>query len=102
MKRILLISMLLCAMVIPSGAQQAPTADGTWLGTLNLPAARLRLGVILSGTSGPEASGILNSIDQGGVNIPLDRVEIAGDSLVIASVRLGLVIRGKLNDERTA
>jgi hypothetical protein len=95
-KHHLFAALLLDISVILSG-QQAGSIDGFWLGTLKVQTSELRLAIIISGSAGGHPEAILNSIDQGGVEVPCDEVILSGDTLMVAIHNLDLNIRGGID-----
>jgi hypothetical protein len=59
-------------------AQPSPDLSGRWEGTLEGGAGSLRLLVDVTGTADGIFLGVLTSVDQGNVRIPLDVVEVKG------------------------
>ncbi len=97
MKKHHLFAAILLALSVLLSGQQAGTIDGFWLGTLKVQSSELRLAVIISGSAGGHPVGILNSIDQGGAEVPLDEVLLSGDTLMVAAHNLGMNIRGVID-----
>ena len=56
--------------------------EGTWVGTLHIPAGDLRLVFHFGMTAADTIRGTLDSPDQGAMDIPLGRVTFDGDTLV--------------------
>lgn len=92
MKRIALVLVFILSLSSLLKAQES--LDGIWLGTLKLPNAELRLAIIISNTSTAEPEALLNSLDQGGVEVPMDKVTLNGDTLEVSGASLGLKIKG--------
>lgn len=81
--------LLLCLMVIAfqsaSGQIEKDLVPGTWLGTLDLRSASLRLVFNISYTEEGSFEATLDSPDQGARGIPMGQVRLTGDSLMIAA-----------------
>lgn len=78
-------------------------AAGTWLGTLSVGPAELRLGLIVTEDAGGRLRASLNSIDQGGVTLPADEIMAADGGKVRFELKLiGASFDGKLSDDRKA
>jgi hypothetical protein len=78
------------ALTAVCGAAQAQNAAGDWHGTLTAPTgAMLRLGLTLKAKAGGGYEGVLTSVDQGGVMIPLDQAKVEKGTLSfsIAAIR---------------
>jgi hypothetical protein len=89
--------------VLESGAQSLATgegAEGTWEGTLQAGATKLRLIVALTKSSGGMYSGQLNSVDQG-ATLVVENGTLNGDAIRFEVERIGGVYEGALNKERT-
>ena len=56
--------------------------EGTWVGTLHIPAGNLRLVFHFGMTAADTIRGTLDSPDQGAMDIPLGRVTFDGDTLI--------------------
>lgn len=78
------------ALAAVGGAAQAQNAAGDWHGALVTPAGMtLRLGLTLKSKTGGVYEGVLTSVDQGGVMIPLDQAKVDKGTLSfsIAAIR---------------
>jgi peptidase M23-like protein len=75
-------------------------AEGTWEGTLQARAIKLRLIVTLTKSSGGVYSGELNSVDQG-ATLVVENGTLNGDAIRFEVDRIGGVYEGVLNKERT-
>jgi len=83
---------------------QAPTTDleGTWQGTLVTGSTQLRLIVRLSKTSDGLYLGTLESVDQGGVKIPIDRIQVTGDSVRLELKAVNGTFDGAITRDHTS
>ena len=80
----------------------APTdVRGTWLGTLTVPGAELRIVFNIEG-AGDSLTATLDSPDQGATGIPASNVTLEGDSLEVQVASIMGAFRGKIgaNGER--
>lgn len=69
-----------------ASAQAFAGADrfiGNWMGTLSLPAARLRLALTITRDPNGQLTGVMTSVDQGNAVIP-STLTITGESIVVA------------------
>ncbi len=82
-----------------SAAASSPI-EGTWEGTLQAGASKLRLIVKLTKSSGGVYSGELNSVDQG-ATLAVRNGTLDGDAIRFEVERIGGVYEGVLNKERT-
>ena len=97
MKKLLSTAFLLIALTTGLIAQTSKSVDGIWLGTLKVQTAELRLGFTFSGAEEGNLSAIMTSIDQGGVEVPMDVVTLKGDSLVVKHPPIMMEIEGKID-----
>jgi dipeptidyl aminopeptidase/acylaminoacyl peptidase len=86
----------------PAAAGQAPATDfaGSWLGTLEAGAQKLRLLVTITKSEAGSYSGKFESLDQG-ASIPIDTVTINGDAVRFEIKAASIVYEATLNKERT-
>jgi uncharacterized protein len=82
-------------------AQSAETAGkniaGDWNGTLDVQGQKLRLVVHVKKNADGKLSGTLDSPDQGGKDIPLSSVELAGGDVKLELAGIAAGYQGKLN-----
>jgi len=94
-----------CFLLALSTAVGQTTADtsavGTWLGVLEAGGARLRLVLHIAVSNTGTLAGTVDSPDKGVKGIPLSRVYVSGDSLVVAVSAALAGYEGKFADERT-
>ena len=76
---------------------QKPTIDGHWLGTLDLPTAKLRLAVTISGSDGDEIKAVLTSLDQGMAEIPLNEAKLENGTLTVEASAIGVHMTGPID-----
>ena len=81
---------------------QAPAKglEGSWHGTLEAGATKLRLLVTVTRSEAGVYAGKFESLDQG-ATIPLDTVTLKGDDVTFESKSAGIVFDAVLNKERT-
>ena len=71
---------------VAARAQASSNTDryiGNWVGTLSMPAAKLRLALTITRDSAGNLAGVMTSLDQGNARIPA-RLTLNGDTLVVA------------------
>jgi pimeloyl-ACP methyl ester carboxylesterase len=75
--------MALCAILAIGGATgaRAQEAAGSWIGTLSVGAAQLRLAAHIQKAANGAYSGTLDSLDQGTMALPLANVTVSGGEL---------------------
>ncbi len=84
-------------------AQEPPDANtanfaGTWMGTLDVGAAQLRLRFVIAETEGvPGAT--LFSVDQGNAQIQVAETTVSGDTISMTMPMVGASFRGTLSEE---
>ena len=78
-------------------AQDKPSIDGIWFGTLKIETMQLRLGFTFSESAQGKLEAILTSIDQGNAKVPMDEFLLAGDTLTISHPPIGLKITGMVD-----
>ena len=83
-------------------AAQAPekTFEGTWQGTLDVGAAKLRLALAVTRSDAGVYTGKFDSLDQG-ASIPIDSITVDADAVRLEVKSAGIVYEGVLNKERT-
>ena len=85
------------------GGAQAQNAAGDWHGTLTAPTgAMLRLGLMLKAKAGGGYEGILTSVDQGGVMIPLDTAKVDNGMLTFSIAAINGSYSGKWDGAKKA
>lgn len=107
-----LISCLILVLVMGSPlvhGQQKPNSDeskaaqsdflGSWVGSLNVGAVRLRLVFHIQSTDGTLAVK-LDSPDQGAKGIPLDQIVIAGSKITIGSKKMNATYEGTMESTK--
>jgi hypothetical protein len=98
MKRSINAALALCAFAV-AGHAQAPGAAGRWEGRIG--GSGLRLVLDITRARDGLHFGTLTSVDQGGVGIPIDRLEVSGDSVRFAIQSLRITFAGLLNADDT-
>ena len=81
----------------PTGS--LPSVDGTWEGTLDVGAAKLKLVLHIESLKNGALTGRLDSPDQGATDLPLDSVSLAGGTFRFEMKSLGGVYEGKLTGD---
>lgn len=93
---------LFFAGVLPAGAGRAGAEDGavlgTWQGTLDVGAAKLRLAFNFQANAEGKLAATLDSIDQGVKGIAVDEVSFADKKLTLAIESLGVRYEATLDD----
>jgi pimeloyl-ACP methyl ester carboxylesterase len=92
---------LLLVLLLSFTASAEPPIEGTWLGTLNAGAQKLRLSVTLT-RSGMALAGTLNSLDQGSGEMPLQAVAFRDGKLTFTLPALGISYTGTLAGDAIA
>ena len=81
-----------------AAAQPGETIEGTWLGTLMLPSAELRIVFHVTPAEDGSLTATLDSPDQGATGIPVDAVTVAGDSVLFSVKAIGGLYEGILGE----
>ena len=96
----------LISSVIAFGQKPAPPTDsspsviGTWEGTLDAGAAKLRLVLHIEGVKDGALVARLDSPDQGATDLPIDSLSIAGNTLHFEMKSLAAMYEGKLESDQ--
>jgi uncharacterized protein len=98
MKKILFALLIIVASFVGMAQSNFNKVTGSWLGTLDVGAAKLRIGLLVADSSGILASKLM-SPDQGAMNIRVDKTEFADDTLKIVSKEISASFKGKLTNE---
>lgn len=107
MRRTLLIALmalfLLIPVSIPVSAQEAANPDvvGAWGGTLVVPGAQLRIVFRITRNADGTLSTMMDSLDQGAVDIPMDVTRFDGRNLHLELTAAQAVYDGVMNDAAT-
>jgi len=80
----------------PAG-DSSPNVVGTWEGTLDAGAARLKLVLHIDAAKEGALVGRLDSPDQGATDLPIDSLSLAGNTLKFEMKSLGATYEGKLD-----
>jgi hypothetical protein len=91
-------SVLLLALTQLVVAQGGPGVEGNWLGTLNAGAVRLRIALKVAKAPDNALSAKFTSLDQGGTELPVARIEQTGMTLKF-ELMPGANFEGTLNAE---
>jgi len=74
--------------------------EGTWAGTLDVNGVRMRLLLAMRNQSGGTSTGILTSVDEGGLQVPVTVTAQEGSGVVLDFKAVGASFTGTLNRER--
>jgi pimeloyl-ACP methyl ester carboxylesterase len=97
------LGLIIC--VLAFGQKPAPPADsspsviGTWEGTLDVGAAKLRLVLHIDGGKDGALVARLDSPDQGATDLPIDSLSVASNTLHFEMKSLGAIYEGKLESD---
>ena len=83
------------------GQTPAKDFEGSWLGTLDTGAAKLRLLVTVTKSDAGAYTGNLKSLDQIADPIPIETITVNGDAVRLETKSPAIVYEGILNKERT-
>jgi hypothetical protein len=92
---------LFSAGAFPIAAQAAEGLPGTWEGALVAGPNKLRVVLEVNQTADGVYLGTLVSLDQGGVRISLDKIEVSEDKVRLEARAVGGSFEGVLNEDRT-
>jgi hypothetical protein len=98
---IFLCSMTMCLMVATTYAQAPGGLEGKWEGTLVVGPNQLRLVLNISKASDGLYLGTLTSLDQGGIRIPMDKIQLMGDSVRLEVKAVNGTLDGTLSEDKT-
>jgi hypothetical protein len=73
--------------------------EGKWLGTLQVPGAKLRIAVVVSREQDGTYSATMKSIDQGSGQMPMSEVVYERQRLIVKAADLGVEIEGTVDIE---
>jgi len=94
------LALLLAGLVAaPLAAQTRPLAPGDYVGSLDVGGVTLRVGFSVRARPDGSLEADLDSYDQGTMNIPVDSVRVAGDSVGFWFRRIGGSYRGRLEGD---
>src|SRR2546423_515431 len=77
----------------------SPSVIGTWEGTLDAGAAKLRLVLHIDGAKDGALVARLDSPDQGATDLPIDFLSVADNTLHFEMKSLGAIYEGKLESD---
>jgi pimeloyl-ACP methyl ester carboxylesterase len=80
-------------------ANSSPSVIGTWEGTLNAGAAKLRLVLHIDGGKDGALVARLDSRDQGAADLPIDSLSVASNTLHFEMKSLAAIYEGKLEGD---
>jgi len=98
MKRIILAILSIILLHSSQTAAQEHKFEGNWLGSLKISSISLRIVLKISKNEKDGYKAIMNSPDQTDKDIPVEKVEIAGDSIKLFVDAIGGSYKGKLAD----
>ena len=92
---------LVCVAASPAGAAEGAGkgAEGTWLGTLEVPMMKLRVAFKLVKGDAAALAGTMDSIDQGAKGIPVSKVTVSQRKVRIEVKAVGGVFEGTLSED---
>lgn len=101
MLKTMTIAAMILSVLLPAASSQTPGLEGMWEGTLSVGGASLRL--IFKVAKAPDGSltATLDSLDQGALGLPVDKVTLDGKSVLFDLKRLGAAFEAKANAEFT-
>src|SRR5438045_5018950 len=82
------------------GQTTAKSFDGSWQGTLEAGAAKLRIALIVTKSDAGVYTGKFDSLDQG-ATIPIDAITVTNDAVRLDMKSAGILYEGVLNKEGT-
>jgi pimeloyl-ACP methyl ester carboxylesterase len=87
-------------------SSEEPRADmdiaGTWVGTVEVPPAPLRVVFNIEGSAESSWSGTADSPDEGAIGIPITRIDVSGERVEVRIDSMGVVFSGEVSsDEQT-
>lgn len=72
---------------------------GTWLGTLQVPPAPLRVVFNIEPDADSSWKGTADSPEQGGIGIPITQIDVSGERVVVRIESIGVVFSGQLSND---
>ncbi len=90
---------LLCLSAVGAEPSKEPTLEGTWAGTLDVGAIKLRLVFDLKKNPDATWAATMDSPDQNALGLKIDRVTTEKNSVVLELKRLGGIFEGKFSDD---
>src|SRR5215813_258619 len=82
-------------------SQSAAGLEGRWEGTLSVGPNQLRLVIEVTKTSDGLYFGSLVSVDQGGLRIPIDKIQLMNSSVHLELKAINGTFDGTLSDDKT-
>jgi len=104
MKRILMLAVIAVCALCPAGAQdvaQKTNITGTWLGTLDTGAIKLRIAFHIT-VNGKAYGATMDSLDQGANGLPVASVTREGAQLTMTMPMMGAKYEGTIADDGTS
>src|ERR1035437_2791661 len=98
MKRFIPIIFSIFLLHYSPAAAQEHRFEGNWLGNLKVSSVTLRIVLKISKLEKNSYKAVLNSPDQTDKDIPVDKVDISGDSIKLFVTMIGGSYKGKLTD----
>jgi hypothetical protein len=96
------VALLLCVSPFQLAAQPVSRAAGSWIGTLQVGPAQLRIVFNITADSAGDLSATLDSPDQGATGIPVSSVTLTGDSLKLGVLAVSGGYAGRMETGDTA
>src|SRR5262249_41872201 len=94
-------SITICLIAAIAHDQAPSTLEGKWEGTLVVGPNQLRLVLNISKASDGLYLGTMTSVDQGGIRIPIDRIQLMGDSVRYEVKAVNGTFAGTLSEDKT-
>lgn len=88
---------IVCAMALAGGAWAQTSMEGTWQGSLEAGAVKLRVGLRISRNDKGEWTSTFDSIDQGAIGLPVKTTTVSGAALHLEMPQMRLSFDGKLS-----
>src|SRR5256712_6201518 len=101
MKRLIIYVIAACTAVTLTYAQTPAGLEGRWEGALAAGPNQLRLVLNISRAADDLYLGTLTSLDQGGVRIPVDKIQQTGDSVRLEVKAVNGTFEGSISEDKT-
>lgn len=101
MKTLIVIPTVVLLLAVAANAQTSPAVTGSWLGTLDVKVAKLRIQLNIKKTKNGEFKGGMVSLDQSPVEIAFDRITVKEDVFEFEIKNLKVVFKGKISGKGT-
>ncbi|HYR87983.1 MAG TPA: M23 family metallopeptidase [Terriglobia bacterium] len=101
MKQLIICVLAACMAVTMTYAQTPSSLEGKWEGALAAGPNQLRLVLNISKAADDLYLGTLTSVDQGGVRIPIDKIQQTGDSVRLEVKAVNGIFEGSISEDKT-